>query len=349
MMRFRRLSAPGAAALSLWELRGPEQALTALFGALPAPGSFRPVCVGGAAVFDEGLLWRRAAAEVELHLHGGPGTADALRRWLATSDWQEAPSGGASDEAEHGFRAARTARVALAWGAARGGARERRLARIVALPEPERRAEAQALLVAAAWAEALESPPRVVLAGPPNAGKSTLLNTWLQRPRATVSPFAGTTRDAVRALRAVGAGEAAFPVQLVDTAGLWAQAADVDAEAVARSRAEIERAWRTVWVLDAASAPEPEVVAAWRELRRPEDVALLHRVDLGERWSPERELGGRWLRGSAQVDPAGLVTALEDALLAPLGPPPPPATLLPLGAAFRETLRALADGGPARG
>jgi tRNA modification GTPase len=56
----------------------------------------------------------------------------------------------------------------------------------------------------------------VVIAGPPNAGKSSLFNSLLGRQRALVTPVPGTTRDAIEATLDVGA----WPVRLVDTAGL---------------------------------------------------------------------------------------------------------------------------------
>ncbi|QDT14688.1 tRNA modification GTPase [Alienimonas californiensis] len=75
--------------------------------------------------------------------------------------------------------------------------------------------------------------PRVVLAGPPNAGKSSLLNALSGRPAALVSPTAGTTRDDVS--ETVRLGEAT--VELIDTAGEETAADELSAAAQAR-RAE---------------------------------------------------------------------------------------------------------------
>jgi len=61
----------------------------------------------------------------------------------------------------------------------------------------------------------LEAPPRVVITGLPNAGKSTLFNAILGESRALTSPFPGTTRDPVEALFLLNG----IPVRLVDTAG----------------------------------------------------------------------------------------------------------------------------------
>jgi tRNA modification GTPase len=95
-----------------------------------------------------------------------------------------------------------------------------------------------------AAAEHAARTPRVVLLGPPNAGKSTLFNALLGRPRALVSPFAGTTRDALEepldlSADAPGAGA----VTLIDLAGLTERASDaVDAAAQRLAREHVRRA-----------------------------------------------------------------------------------------------------------
>jgi tRNA modification GTPase len=81
-------------------------------------------------------------------------------------------------------------------------------------------------------------PPEVVVAGPPNAGKSTLVNALVGRGVSIVHDQPGTTRDYVREL-AVLLG---LPVRLTDTAGLWAQATGIDAEAVRRAREQAQAA-----------------------------------------------------------------------------------------------------------
>jgi tRNA modification GTPase len=71
----------------------------------------------------------------------------------------------------------------------------------------------------------------VVLAGPPNAGKSSLLNALARRDVAIVSPIAGTTRDAIE----VRLDLDGIPVLLVDTAGLRESADEIEAEGVRRA------------------------------------------------------------------------------------------------------------------
>lgn len=78
----------------------------------------------------------------------------------------------------------------------------------------------------------------VVLAGPPNAGKSSLMNALARRNVAIVSPVAGTTRDAIE----VQLDLAGMPVLLVDTAGLRDSADAIEAEGVRRARTLVARA-----------------------------------------------------------------------------------------------------------
>ncbi|MFM9995341.1 MAG: tRNA modification GTPase [Phycisphaerales bacterium] len=78
-----------------------------------------------------------------------------------------------------------------------------------------------AFLGSAHGGEARSELPRVVLAGEPNAGKSTLFNALLDRRRAVVSPIAGTTRDALEeTLDLAGVLPGAGAVRLVDVAGM---------------------------------------------------------------------------------------------------------------------------------
>jgi tRNA modification GTPase len=86
---------------------------------------------------------------------------------------------------------------------------------------------------------------RIVIAGRPNVGKSSLLNALAGRKAAIVSEIAGTTRDVVEAPLVING----FPVSLADTAGLRDVTSDViEQEGMARSRSEIEAADILVWV-----------------------------------------------------------------------------------------------------
>ena len=90
----------------------------------------------------------------------------------------------------------------------------------------------------------------VVIAGLPNAGKSSLLNALAGEDAAIVTDVPGTTRDVLRRQLHLDG----LPINLVDTAGLRTVADVVEAEGVRRARQEIARADRVLYILDAATA-----------------------------------------------------------------------------------------------
>jgi tRNA modification GTPase len=86
----------------------------------------------------------------------------------------------------------------------------------------------------------------VAIAGPPNAGKSTLLNRLARREAAIVSPYPGTTRDVIE----VHLDLAGYPVTLLDTAGIRASDDPVEQEGVRRAAAGAATADLVLWVID---------------------------------------------------------------------------------------------------
>jgi tRNA modification GTPase len=88
----------------------------------------------------------------------------------------------------------------------------------------------------------------VAIAGPPNAGKSTLLNRIARREAAIVSPYAGTTRDVIEVHLDLGG----LPVTLLDTAGIRETDDPVEREGVRRARERAAGADLVLWVVDAS-------------------------------------------------------------------------------------------------
>src|SRR5208282_4088380 len=86
----------------------------------------------------------------------------------------------------------------------------------------------------------------VAIAGPPNAGKSTLLNRLARREAAIVSPYAGTTRDVIE----VHLDLDGYPVTLLDTAGIRESDNPIEQEGVRRARARAASADVVLWVVD---------------------------------------------------------------------------------------------------
>src|SRR5687768_1737155 len=110
---------------------------------------------------------------------------------------------------------------------------------------------------------------RVVLAGPPNVGKSSLMNRLTRKDTVIVSPVAGTTRDVVEAhLRLEG-----LPVLLQDTAGLRSKTGDaIETEGMARANSALGRADLVLWMsspdvaqTEALPAIDSEVLRVWNK------------------------------------------------------------------------------------
>jgi tRNA modification GTPase len=100
----------------------------------------------------------------------------------------------------------------------------------------------------------------VVIAGAPNAGKSTLLNRLSGHEAAIVSEIPGTTRDLLRERIQIQG----VPVLLIDTAGLRDTTDSIETEGVRRARAAIAQADRVLFLVDAAADPEALSFAAQR-------------------------------------------------------------------------------------
>jgi tRNA modification GTPase len=93
-------------------------------------------------------------------------------------------------------------------------------------------------------AETLRDGFRIALAGPPNAGKSTLFNALVEHEAAITSPTAGTTRDVLERPVAIEG----VPLVFVDMAGLRHAEGEVEAIGVERARAELGRADLVLWL-----------------------------------------------------------------------------------------------------
>jgi tRNA modification GTPase len=118
------------------------------------------------------------------------------------------------------------------------------------------RAAVDRSVVAARHGRVVHDGITVALIGPPNAGKSSLLNALLGRDRAIVSAAPGTTRDVVEATLVI----AGVPVRLLDTAGLAAPRDPVEAEGMRRSRLAIDESDLVVVVIDASIPPDRRVL-----------------------------------------------------------------------------------------
>ena len=120
----------------------------------------------------------------------------------------------------------------------------------------------------------LAKPWRVVLAGRPNVGKSSLINALVGYERAIVHEAPGTTRDIVTALTALDG----WPVELADTAGLRVGDEPLEVAGIALARRQAAEADLLLLVFDrntAWSAEDEALVKAW-----PAALAVLNKCDL---------------------------------------------------------------------
>lgn len=137
----------------------------------------------------------------------------------------------------------------------------------------------------------------IALVGPPNAGKSSLLNGLLGDERALVSEMPGTTRDTIEETVALRDGLVA---RLIDTAGLRRGGDALEAAGIARSRATLAAARLLVVVIDGSRPADAETGALLRETRERERVVYFNKADLGTAGYDARESSERdALLGSA--------------------------------------------------
>lgn len=113
------------------------------------------------------------------------------------------------------------------------------------------RDEISAILRWAEWARHLVEPFLIVVAGPPNAGKSSLVNRLLGYERTIVYHRPGTTRDVVTGETVLHG----WPVRLADTAGVRQTEDALEREGIRRARSQAERADLVVWLDDRTQPP----------------------------------------------------------------------------------------------
>jgi tRNA modification GTPase len=237
-------------------LHGGRATVAAVLGALAQIPGLRPA--------EPGEFTRRAFANGRMDLNEAEGLADLL---AAETESQRraamAMAGGTLTRMIAGWR------VRVIEAAARLEAAIDYDGEDDVLPWPKREGEMNAL--AAEIDAALTAPPaerwrdglRVVIAGPPNAGKSTLLNALAGREAAIVMDQAGTTRDIIEV--PVRLGDAA--ILLIDTAGLHDASDDsIEVEGMRRAREAIASADLLLWLGSDDAPPDAVRIAAKSDL-----------------------------------------------------------------------------------
>ncbi len=258
---------------------------------------------------EEVVVARQAHDAFEIHCHGGlqapRAIADSLlARGCLEISWQAWSEQQSSDRwqlaALQALSAARTERTAAILLDQYAGAWRRELEQLQScLSARDAQAASERvdhLLQYSKLALHLTTPWRVMLAGRPNVGKSSLMNALVGYERSIVHDVPGTTRDLVAATTAVDG----WPVELFDTAGLRATSEPLEAAGVALTSERLPQADLVLLVFDASQPwtdEDAELQSAW-----PQALVVYSKCDLVEK--PKAESRKR-------NTPEGLVTSAK--------------------------------------
>ncbi|HET7814118.1 MAG TPA: tRNA uridine-5-carboxymethylaminomethyl(34) synthesis GTPase MnmE, partial [Candidatus Baltobacteraceae bacterium] len=248
----------------------------------------------GARAADAGEFTRRAFLNGKIDLHGAAAVADLIEA--------------------HSRSAARAALANLAGGltAEVRGLRERLATLLEELagaidfpdevPDPDPQALQTALDTIAAEVRTLlregeagrlvrEGVP-VAIVGPPNAGKSSLLNALLGEDRALVSDIAGTTRDTIEESIAIDGIE----MRLIDTAGIREHADRLESAGIERTKRALQSARVALVVVDGSQPLSAEARAILQQTDGRPRVVFANKSDLGN--APQNDLPAQTVHGS---------------------------------------------------
>jgi tRNA modification GTPase len=346
------LTPPGTAAIATLALRGPDawNVVRELFHPqsprhpLPAEHETGHIWLGrlDAEVADEVVLTVKRTAPVpwvELHSHGG---REVIRMLLETfaacgvrpCSWQQLERVTADDslraEAAIALAEACTTRTAAILLDQYQGAFRRAMDAIGTALERNNAAEANRLLAELTRytnvGRHLTTPWRVVVAGAPNVGKSSLVNALAGYQRSIVAATPGTTRDVVTTRIALDG----WPMELADTAGLRTGAESLEEQGIHLAQETAAAADLCLWLLDASAPPVWPSEGSHTRLATNRLATKMHlvvnKVDLPSTWD---------LRQAASAVHVSALTGqgladLCEALCRWLVPdPPPPGAAVP--------------------
>jgi tRNA modification GTPase len=254
---------------------------------------------GRNATGEEVVACRKSETVAEVHCHGGSAAVSRILDDLAAAgalilDWPTWRLGTTSDliEAEADIALARvtterTARILLDQ---RQGTLRSAIVEVIASldrGDVERAAAKVATLVDRfRLGQHLTQPWQIVLAGPPNVGKSSLINCLLGYERAIVFDQPGTTRDVVTALTALDG----WPCELSDTAGLRETRDELEQAGVERAQAQIAKADLVIVVQEANQVPlnSPNSNLLSPDSCLPRILQVLNKIDLASN-VPDRQ------------------------------------------------------------
>jgi tRNA modification GTPase len=360
MPRITVLTPAGRGAVASLLLEGlsvldePQPLFLAANGRSLAEQPINRICFGrwGSDTPEQIVACRIADDAAELHCHGGDAAvarivADLSSRGVVCSKSPFAPRKGVNSQSERGpietacqqaLSRASTMRTAdILWQQCEGrlaGA----IAELESLPAEDAARHAAELLRWADFGLHLTRPWQVVLFGRPNVGKSSLINRLVGFGRSIVFDQPGTTRDVVTVETALEG----WPVEFSDTAGLRADADELETEGITRARQRLQSADLRVLLLDVGRPPAEEDQQMLRDW--PDALIVAHKCDLPCAW----EVLPPWAMEVSSVSGAG-VDELAAAIVRRLVPEvPPPMTMLPIDPQQVARIAGYRDGGARR-
>jgi tRNA modification GTPase len=168
-----------------------------------------------------------------------------------------------------------------------------------------------------AFGNALKNGIQTVIAGRPNAGKSTLLNTLLNEERAIVSEIAGTTRDTIQELLNIEGVQFKF----IDTAGIREASDEIERIGVERTLTEVGRSRILLYVFDQNELTEAEVLEDLSKLvRKGMDVIVVaNKADLGAKDARFSQVVANYTTVFISAKEKDGIEALKSALISTIG------------------------------
>jgi tRNA modification GTPase len=165
------------------------------------------------------------------------------------------------------------------------------------------------LLSSFSYGNAVKDGISVVIAGPPNVGKSTLLNALLNEERAIVSEIPGTTRDFIEDVIHIGG----IKFRFTDTAGIRETTDQVEALGVKKTHEKIRGSMLALYLFDASTDFDVENIAEdIHKLEGTENIFILgNKIDLSEADLP-KEIGGYYVLGISASKGLGLEDLKQD-------------------------------------
>jgi tRNA modification GTPase len=180
----------------------------------------------------------------------------------------------------------------------------------------------------------LTSPWKVVLAGKPNVGKSSLMNCLVGYERSIVFNQPGTTRDVLSASTSLDG----WPVRLIDCAGLGESADPIEREGVLRARRELATADLVLLVTDAREPLSSEIQAMLAG--RPDSILVANKIDLLAGVQPPPAPAGTLWVGTSAITGQGIDSLMANIVSQLVPHPPTPGEAVPFTAEHFQRLNA---------